>query len=279
MEIKKINWITIGIGLIIISLPLFLEIETRFTFIVIGIGAIIAIVPFIYTTIRENSLATEKEEMFLEFSRNLVESVKTGTSISKSIVNVKNKPYGILSQHIRKLANQIDMGIPLNHALKVFSKDVDNKTINRALLLIGQAERAGGDIGEILESVAGAVNTSDRLKKERVAKISALVVQGYIIFIIFMGVILIMQFKILPMLSGIADIGVASQFGGKISTEAISQETLSEPFLYLLLIQGFFSGLAIGKLAEGNVKAGIKHSATLMIMSFLISTGVRFFIG
>src|SRR3989344_4289746 len=170
--------------------------------------------------------------MFLEFSRNLVESVKTGTPISK----IKDKPYGVLSQHVNKLANQVYMGIPLSIALQVFSKDINNRTISRAITLIGQAEKSGGEIGEILESVAGAVNTSDKLKKERKAVISTLVVQGYVIFFVFMIIVLVMQFKIIPLLSGIqgastldSELGVSTQFDSV-------QEEVTNSFLYLILI-------------------------------------------
>ena len=169
------------------------------------------------------------------------------------------------------------MGVPLSSALQIFSKDVNNKTISRALTLIGQAERAGGDIGEILESVAGAVNTSDKLKKERKAAISTLVAQGYIIFLVFMVIILVMQFKIFPMVAGIS--GTESQgigmFGG--AGGEVSSEEMANAFLYLLLIQGFFNGLTIGKLAEGNVKSGLRHSFILMLTAFLISTGANIF--
>jgi flagellar protein FlaJ len=37
----------------------------------------------------------------------------------------------------------------------------------------------------------------------------------------------------------------------------------------LILVQALFTGLVIGKLGEGKVKAGIKHSAILLIVSFL----------
>ncbi len=276
MEVKKTHWIGIILSAIIITSSLFL-IETEIFFFIIGIGILSGITPFVFSMIYETNIANEKEEMFLEFARNLVESVKTGTPISKSIINIKNKSYGVLSEHVEKLANQISLGVPFNYAIQIFSKDVKNKSISRALTLIGQAERAGGDIGEILESVAEAVNISDKLKKERKATISALVVQGYIIFFVFIIIILVMQFKILPMVSGIADIGTVSGIGlteGKV----ITQTEISSLFLYLLLIQGFFSGLTIGKLSEGSVKAGIKHSFALMLISFLISAGSNLFI-
>lgn len=268
MEMKKIHWIGIISSLIIIILSLFF-IETNFFFFIIGLGTLIGTAPFVFSVIYETRVANEKEEMFLEFSRNLVESVKTGTPISKSIINIKDKSYGALGIHVEKLANQISLGIPLNAALKVFAKDVNNKTIARALTLIGQAERAGGDIGQILESVTEAVRMSDKLKKERKATISTLVVQGYIIFFIFVIIILVMQFQIIPMISGIATTGTLGIGGIAGGTE--TQEEITISFLYLLLVQGFFSGLAIGKLAEGSVKAGLKHSFALILMSFLIS--------
>jgi len=273
MQIKKIHWFGIIFALVVLLLSLFL-IGTKYFFFVIGVGILVGVAPFVFSVIYESNVAREKEEMFLEFTRNLVESVKTGTPISKSIVNVKNKSYGVLSENIKKLANQIQLGISLNVALQVFSKDVNNKTISRALTLIGQAEKAGGDIGEILEAVAGAVNMSDKLKKERKATISTLVVQGYIIFFVFIIIILVMQFKILPMVSGIADTGVAS-----VSPVGTDTGDMSSSFLYLLLVQGFFNGLAIGKLSEGNIKAGIRHSFALVLMSFLISTGAGLVFG
>jgi len=271
------HWTGIIISLLVIGFSFF-AFGTKFFFILIGIGVLIGTTPFIITLIYEAKVDSDKEEMFLEFARNLVESVQTGTPISKSIINVRNKPYGVLSENIKKLANQITMGIPLSFALQIFSKDVNNKTISRALTLIGQAEKAGGDIGKILESVAGAVSMSDKLKKERKAAISTLVVQGYIIFFVFIIIILVMQFKILPMISGIASVdggGIEGIYGGGVNFD---QSAISNSFLYLLLVQGLFSGLTIGKLAEGNIKAGIKHSFALMLLSFLISAIANVFL-
>ena len=50
-------------------------------------------------------------------------------------------------------------------------------------------------------------------------------------------------------------------------------------FLWLLIVQGLFAGLVIGKLSEGTVKAGLKHSFVLLVVSFLIQTGANLFFG
>ena len=273
MALEDKDLIGAVIGLAVIVVAYFFSSEKYFA-LFLGIGILVGVLPVILKIVRENKINNEKEDMFLEFARNLVESVKTGTPISKSIINMQNKNFGALSPHVKKLASQISLGIPFNRALKYFSDDVNNHSISRSLTLIGQAERAGGDIGEILESVAGAVTMSDKLKKERKSAISTLVSQGYIIFLVFIVIILVLQFQILPMVSGIGSIGdtLGIGAGSAVHSSNVDQKGISDAFLYLILTQGLFTGLTIGKLAEGNVKAGVKHSFWLMFLSFIAST-------
>jgi hypothetical protein len=46
----------------------------------------------------------------------------------------------------------------------------------------------------------------------------------------------------------------------------------------LLLFQGFFAGLVIGKISEGTIKSGLKHSFVLVAVALLISTGANIFL-
>ena len=88
-----------------------------------------------------------------------------------------------------------------------------------------------------------------------------------------------MQFKIIPMISGISSVSGALGSTGVTSGASVDTKEISNSFFYLLLVQGFFSGLAIGKLSEGNIKAGIRHSFVLVVMSFLISTTANMIFG
>lgn len=278
MNIGKKHIIGLVAAVVILAADLlFLRTDKIFYFI-LGIGLIIGSLPFLITLMSESKREKENDEMFLEFARNLAESVKAGTPISKSIVNVQNKYYGSLTPHIRKLGNQISLGIPVKESLENFALDVNSSTVTRAVMLISEAEKAGGEIEKILESVAKSVSSIETLKKERRAAIYSLVVQGYIIFLIFIAIMLILQFKILPMTSGLGDMP-KTDFLGIGGGTPLSPDELSQPFLYLLLAQGFFAGLVIGQLAEGSIKAGIKHSFFMMILAYLITTGAGAFLG
>lgn len=289
MRLRKMHWIGIVFGVIVLvvalGIILFMDESTNLSFFLVGIAIGIIALPFVIGVAIENNRDQDLAEMFLEFSRNLAESVTTGTPISKSIINMSTKNYGALTPYIKKLANQIYLGIPVNKALETFAYDVDSPVIARAVGLIREAERAGGEIDYILESVAKSISEVEKLKRERRAAIYNLVVQGYIIFFIFIGIMLVMQFKILPLTAGAGSIGVFT--GGDISNidkvtlkeQPLTPEELARPFLYLLLTQGLFAGLTIGKLTEGTIKAGIKHSFILTIVAFLVSTGATLVLG
>jgi len=276
MGIKKGQILGVLIAVVMIAVAILFLRDLKIFYFIIGVSIIIAVLPFVVILMIENKKEKEYNEMFLEFSRNLVESVKAGTPISKSIINLRGKYYGALTPYIGKLINQISIGIPVKDALETFAKDVNSRVILRAITLIGEAEKAGGDIEGILESVAESVNETEKLKKERQAAIYSLVVQGYIIFFVFIVIMLVMQFKILPMTT---EIGAGGQgiegFGG--AGGGYTAEEVSRPMLYLLLAQGLFTGLVIGKLAEGNIKAGIKHSFAMVALSLLIYTGAKAF--
>lgn len=274
---KKNLWgIILGMILIVGGIVIF-GFDPRFYFVVV-IALVAGALPFVLSVVFSQGKQKEKEARFLEFTRDLVENVKSGTPISKSIVNLQNRDYGPLSENVRKLANQLALGITLNKALATFASDTKSSVIKRAVGLISEAQRAGGKIDSIIESVSESVNQTEALKKERSSAVSNLVVQGYIIFIVFIVIMLVLQFKILPMTAGLGNVG-GNFLGGDSGGVSIDPESFSTPLLVMILVQSFFAGLVIGKIAEGSIRDGIKHSFILLALALLITTWARAFIG
>ncbi len=283
-EINRIHIISLVLALLIGTIAYFF-VSGDLLYFILGIDFIIAFLPFIVSIIITSVNSREKEEMFLEFSRNLVESVKTGTPISKSILNIRSKDYGKLNPYINKLANQISLGIPIQIAFQTFARDLDIPSISRAINIISESEKAGGKIEDILDSVVKSITEIENLKKERKAAISSLVVQGYIIFLIFIVIMVVMQFKILPIVTDLGNVnqGIDTSQIGNVgislasSGSSLNAKDLARPFLWLLIVQGFFAGLVIGKLTEGKILNGLKHSFVLVTLSLLINTGFSLF--
>jgi hypothetical protein len=87
-------------------------------------------------------------------------------------------------------------------------------------------------------------------------------------------------------ISGGTAIGKSSQGGGLVMSVDIKFDSLRNfvvsitrwfssmrgIFLMLSLIQGLFAGVIIGKMAEGDIISGLKHSIILMTISFFVMT-------
>lgn len=277
----KIQIIGVVIGIVMAALSLIFFYNTKVLWFLIGIAIVVAVIPFISSFIIGTGREKEKEEMFLAFSLDLVESVKAGAPISKSIIQISRKDYGSLTPHVKKLANQVALAIPVRQALRTFASDIKNKVISRSIELIIEAEASGGEIGKVIDAVVKSVTEIEDLKKERASRVFSMVVQGYIIFFIFVAIMLFVEIKFMPLITGalagtempggtvgIGGIGVS--LGG-----GVSQELIERSFFILLLVQALFAGLVIGKLSEGSIKYGIKHSAILLTVSYLLVTATR----
>ena len=83
---------------------------------------------------------------------------------------------------------------------------------------------------------------------------------------------LVMQFNLLPMIS---DLGGSSGVGLTENTTEIDPEEFSRPLLVMIIVQSLFAGLVIGKVSEGSIKSGIKHSFILLGITLLITTGAN----
>lgn len=270
MKLEKMHWLGGGIALFGMLISFLLFREGKLLYFLLVLSLLAGSLPFMISFLLGQSKQREKEEKFLEFVRDLTETVRSGTPISKAILNLRKRNYGSLTLHIKKLANQLSLGITLTAALENFAKDTKSRVISRAVSLISEAEKAGGNIETILDSVASSVDQIEQLRKERKAAVSNLVTQGYMIFFVFIIIMLVLEFKIFPLVS---DLGVAD--GGSIAVDSAGADDFSTPLFIMLLVQSFFAGLVIGKISEGSIKSGFKHSFILLAMTLLITTGAK----
>lgn len=227
---------------------------------------------------QEQKRQKEIEKKFLEFVRALVGTTRSGISLPQALRQTAGKDYGALTKYTKKLANQLEWGIPVHDAFLVFSKDTGNNVIKRSVSIVLEAEKSGGDIEDVLESVTNSVMNVKKMKAERKAGAYSQIVQGYIVFFVFIGIMLLLQLKLFPTLQGMS--GTMSQGLGSMGMlsgmfgegEVVNLDRI---FFSLLMIQGLFAGIMIGKFSEGTIKQGLIHSLTLITLAALIVTTVK----
>ncbi len=257
-ELIKLTLTTTLVGTLLVILNLIFL--SSLTLSIISI-IIIPLGPFIYQykKYKENK---EVEERFPEFLRDVAQNIRTGMTIPQAIKATKDTYYGALTPYVKKMIVQIDWGVPFDKILLDFARHT-TESLRRTVLTIIDTHKGGGDIADIFDSIGKSIVEVNRINKERSSIIHNQMLTGYIIFFIFIGVLIVMQTFLVPILQ-------------TFSTSEVGIPTLKElsgffanVFRILIVIQGFFSGLIVGKLSEGSIISGLKHSIVLVIVGSL----------
>jgi flagellar protein FlaJ len=230
------------------------------------IGGLIVIVPPLLIFYKEYTRKKEIEQQFIIFIRDLTDSIDSGMTLPLALEHCSKRDYLSLTPYVNELASQVNWGIPFKRALQTFTKKIGSKTITRAVNTIIEAYKVGGKISDTLNAIGTSLVTIERIKRERTASVRGQIATTYLIFFVFIFILVVLQIFLIPALTPKTEIpGIA--LGESV---AIPTEIFTQSFIRFIFIQGFFSGLATGKMAEGSLIAGIKHSILFIIIGYTI---------
>lgn len=248
-------------------------------FVILNLASLLLIAaPILYIKYTSYKSKKAMEDKFPEFLRDVVEGTRAGMSLPQAIQNTETGSYGPLDEKIEKMNAQLDWGIPFGKVLRNFGEETGSDVILRSIDTIIQAYQSGGNIQDVLESVGDNIRTLKQLKEERESQLYGEMITGYIVFFIFIGILIALTTYLLPNLaSAQQSLGGSSGFsafgGGGGGSSLQENITLYESwFQRLVFIQALFSGLIIGKLSEGELKAGFKHMGILFAIGYLAVT-------
>ncbi|UCG95251.1 MAG: type II secretion system F family protein [archaeon] len=260
---------------------------------------IISIIPyFIFSYLRHREVSA-MEDQLPNFLRDLVEEARSGMTIPKSIKMCSKVDYGKLTKEVKKMYYQLTWGVPLEDVLKMFSERIrESKLIGRSMDILIEAHRSGGEIVSTMESVALDSALVKNAEKERKSNMAHHTMSLYLIYFMFIGVLLSLTNVLGSMMSsmtegfsGMGDIGgfgmqITGPCGGpqKGVTASIcsffsgpcrifdfgtgSDCYYKSMFLYMILIQGMFSGLVAGQAGSESISEGFKHGLIMMSIGF-----------
>ncbi len=275
MEIRKylieIVSIVAGMGIIIansILFPLFIPEELYLLLqpLFNMAGALIAIVPPVMVFYNRYMQNKEVESEFTIFISDFTEAIDSGMTLPMALKYCSGKDYGILTQRIKSISSQVDWGVPFREALRLFSGNVESLPVKRAITTIIETYKVGGKISDTLKAVGESLMEINKIKAERSVSVQSQILTSYLIFFVFIFILVILQSFLIPALTPNTNVvGMTSMSGG-----AMPEMFPPELFINFILVQGFFAGLATGKMAEGSIIAGFKHSIVLIVIGYSI---------
>jgi flagellar protein FlaJ len=199
------------------------------------------------------------DEHLPDLFRSIVQAQEIGMTLPKALEEATKRDYGPLTPELKKMTVQISWGASFEEALLAFGRRVGTVLTQRTVPMIIEASRSGGRVEKVFDPMGKFVQTTILLEKERRTQTRPYIAIIYVALFVFLFTIVILFKTFFTNVEGTTLLSIPTS----------SPADLKRIFLHLTLVQGFFSGLVAGKMGEGSVSAGLKHSLIMMLLGYV----------
>ncbi len=244
-------------------------------FIVLGLLALLAPYGFLATA-RQRRIA-KIEDRLPDFLRDVAEAGRFGMTLPDAIVVASTGRYGLLTEEIQKMASQIEWGVPVATALRLFEERVPTPLNQRVVSIITRANEAGGNVADVLSMVAHDTRETQLNDASRRISMLTYVTVIYIAFFVFLVTVYIMAAIFLPQMitagKGVAQSSLSS--AGGVTLQFAFVPILFLAFLVSVIVHAVGDGIMAGVLYNGRVAEGLQHATILLATGWIV---MRFFV-
>ncbi len=244
-------------------------------FFVLGLLCLIA--PYGFAATARAHRIAKIEERLPDFLRDVAEAGRFGMTLSDAIVVASTGRYGLLTDEIKKMASQLEWGVPVATALRLFEERVPTPLVQRVVSIVTRANEAGGSVADVLSMVAHDTREAQLADQSRRISMLTYVTVIYIAFFVFIVTIYIMAAVFLPQMI-VAGEGVASSSlgsAGGVSLQFTYVPVLFLAFLVAVIVHAVGDGIMAGVLYNGRIAEGLQHATIMLAVGWLM---MRFFV-
>lgn len=218
------------------------------------------------------------EETVPDFLERLASLNEAGISIVSSFDRVRRSDVGRLDTEVDRIWRDIELGASVSEALVRFESRVRTPSITRVVTLLSNAMHASNEIAPVLRIAADQARSDRRLARLRRQEMMTYLVVIYVAFFVFLVVILALDAVLIPNLpqSGVEAGAVegGAETPGFLQFDATDAESYQLVFFHAALLQSSLSGLVAGMMSRGTIKAGVKHSTIMLVVTYTVLTVV-----
>jgi flagellar protein FlaJ len=259
---KKITWIAssiLGLAILLGAVYLFWNTSTFDNYVIFAVLATV-LMPSVLNLI-DYRWKKSIDEHLPDLFHAIVQAQQTGMTLPQAIEEASKRDYGALTKELKKLVSQMSWGSSFEEALESFAERVDTTLVKRVVPLIIEASRSGGRVEKVFSPVGKFIQITLTLEKDRKAQTRPYVAIIYVAFFVFLfTIVLLFKTFFAPI----------SQNASMLGNVLLTQDSARTLFFRMTALQAFFSGLAAGKMGEGSISSGLKHSVILLICGYLV---------
>jgi len=239
------------------------------------IALLIVMVPLAILDFRESQRIKHIEDALPNFFRDLAGMNDSGMTLPNAVHLVAQSEYSSLTPFIRKMDDEMSWNTTFIDAITRFRARLGTPLTDRSIDLIAKASKAGGDVSEVLRAAANDAYSFIQLRTERSNNMLIYVIIVLISFMVFVFVIAILVSTFLSTMASAGSAASSAGAGAASFAGTVDLFFYTRLFSHAAMIQAIFSGLVAGQMGEGRAIAGLKYSAIMLVISWVM---FRFFV-
>lgn len=258
---KKIAWVasvSLAIAIILFAYIIFWGTTTFDEFVFFAV--IIAVFPSTVINYIDYKWRKTIDERLPDFFRSIVQAQETGMTLPQALDEASKRNYGPFTAELKKMNAQISWGMTFDEALLALGRRVNTVLMQRTVPLIIEASRSGGRVEKVFDPMGKFIQTTLLLDKERRNQTRPYIAIIYVAFLVFLFTVILLFKSFFVSIENLPILGTA----------VMSPEEMQRIFFHMTTIQAFFGGLVAGKMGEGTINAGLKHSLVMMFCGYII---------
>jgi archaeal flagellar protein FlaJ len=232
---------------------------------------VIILIPFIiFYEIRAWRMRKIDEKM-PDLLKDLSNMNGSGVLFSNSLKILADSNMGILSKELKRLKEDLSWGTSTSRVLLKLENNIRTATSSRILHTLIKANESTGDLKSVLSVTAEQVKSEEELKKERSSDMAVYIITIYVAFFVFLFVVYILAMYFFPQSVSFKNASQGME-SALIGNGFFNIKEYTMLMFHSTLIQAFASGLVAGKMGQGSIYLGLKHSVTMIILTYVVFT-------
>lgn len=232
---------------------------------------VIILIPFtIFYEIRAWRMRKIDERM-PDLLKDLSNMNGSGVLFSNSLKILADSNMGILSKELKRLKEDLSWGTSTSRVLLKLENNIRTATSSRILHTLIKANESTGDLKSVLSVTAEQVKSEEELKKERSSDMAVYIITIYVAFFVFLFVVYILAMYFFPQSVSFKSASQGME-AALIGNGFFNIKEYTMLMFHSTLIQAFASGLVAGKMGQGSIYLGLKHSVTMIILTYVVFT-------
>ena len=245
--------------------------DTGLDFVCFGLMAMMA--PYGFLKSRQDARIEQIETRLPDFLRDVAEAGRFGMTLPDAIITASKGRYGLLTEEIKRMASQLEWGVPVSTALHLFEERVPTPLVSRVVSIVTRANEAGGNVADVLTMVARNAREDQLNFEARKITMLTYVTVIYISFFVFLFTVLILAADFLPAMisagQSVANSAVGAG-GGAVSLQFQFVPQLFLAFLVAVIAHAVGDGIMAGILHNARISDGLRHATILLAVGWLM---------